>query len=78
MARDNPEAASWLYGPAASLVRSDALARLDFGPTAPAAMLALGSREPDKFQPHQGTELLQFLAGVLGRAVRTWLDLPQK
>lgn len=78
IARDNCEAADWLYGPAASLVKSDALARLDFGPTAPQAMLALGSREHDKFQPHQGTELLQFLAGVLGRSVRQWLDLPRK
>ncbi|MFC3674606.1 DUF484 family protein [Ferrovibrio xuzhouensis] len=77
LARDQTEAAEWLYGPAASLVRSDALARLDFGPTAPQAMLALGSREADKFQPNQGTELLQFLAGVLGRSVRAWLDLPQ-
>ncbi|WP_298721735.1 DUF484 family protein [uncultured Ferrovibrio sp.] len=75
--RDHCEAAEWLYGPAANLVRSDALARLDFGPTAPQAMLALGSREPDKFQPNQGTELLQFIAGVLGRSVRAWLDLPQ-
>ncbi|HEX6978751.1 MAG TPA: DUF484 family protein [Alphaproteobacteria bacterium] len=75
--RDQCDAAEWLYGPAANLVQSDALARLDFGPTAPHAMLALGSREPDKFQPNQGTELLQFLAGVLGRSVRAWLDLPQ-
>lgn len=77
LARDHVEAAEWLYGPASGLVRSDALARLDFGPTAPQAMLALGSREADKFQPSQGTELLQFLAGVLGRSVRAWLDLPQ-
>jgi len=77
LARNHAEAAEWLYGPAATLVQSDALARLDFGPTAPRAMLALGSREPDKFQPNQGTELLQFLAGVLGRSVRAWLDLPQ-
>lgn len=78
VARDACDAADWLYGPAATLVKSDALARLDFGPTAPAAMLALGSREAEKFQPHQGTELLQFLAGVLGRSVRTWLDMPRK
>lgn len=77
LARDQVEAADWLYGPAASLVQTDALARLDFGPTSPRAMLALGSRDPEKFQPSQGTELLQFLAGVLGRSVRSWLDLPQ-
>lgn len=77
VARDTCDAADWIYGPAATLVKSDALARLDFGPTAPQALLALGSREPGKFQPSQGTELLQFLAGVLGRSVRSWLDLPQ-
>jgi uncharacterized protein YigA (DUF484 family) len=77
VARDKCEAADWIYGPAATLVQSDALARLDFGPNSPQAMLALGSREADKFQPHQGTELLQFLAGVLGRGVRSWLDIPQ-
>jgi uncharacterized protein YigA (DUF484 family) len=78
LARDKCDAAEWLYGPAATLVQSDALARLDFGPTAPHAMLALGSREAAKFQPNQGTELLQFLAGVLGRSVQAWLDLPPK
>jgi len=77
VARDKCEAADWIYGPAATLVQSDALARLDFGPNSPQAMLALGSREVDKFQPNQGTELLQFLAGVLGRGVRSWLDIPQ-
>lgn len=77
VARDKCEAADWIYGPAATLVQSDALARLDFGPSSPQAMLALGSREADKFQPNQGTELLQFLAGVLGRGVRSWLDIPQ-
>lgn len=77
VARDKCDAADWIYGPAATLVQSDALARLDFGPNSPQAMLALGSREADKFQPNQGTELLQFLAGVLGRGVSSWLDIPQ-
>lgn len=78
LTRDRCDSADWIYGPAAALVRSDALARLDFGPTAPQAMLALGSREATKFLPSHGTDLLQFLAGVLGRAVRSWLDLPRR
>ncbi|WP_374630468.1 DUF484 family protein [Ferrovibrio sp.] len=66
-----------LYGPAAELVKSDALARLTFGRGAPIGLLALGAREPGKFDPGHGTELLLFLAQVLERAVRRWLQLPK-
>ncbi len=65
-----------LYGPAADLVQSDALARLHFGPGTPPGLLALGSREPGNFDPGHGTDLLAFLAGVLERSIRAWLDLP--
>lgn len=67
-----------LYGPAADLVKSDALARLDFGPGAPVGMLALGTRKAGSFQPTHGTELLQFLARVLERSVRGWLGRGRK
>ena len=66
-----------LFGPAAALVRSDALVRLRFNSQTPAGLLALGSRQEEKFHPGQGTELLQFLARALERCVRAWLDLPQ-
>lgn len=68
-------AAPRLYGPAASLVQSDALARLSFGAGAPVGLLALGSRESGKFDPGHGTELLGFLARVLERSVRQWLRI---
>jgi hypothetical protein len=39
-------------------------------------MLAFGSREPDLFQQGHGTELISFLARVVERCIRSWLDLP--
>ncbi len=66
-----------IFGGAAPLVRSDALARLDISPATPPALIAFGSREPDKFPPGQATELLGFLAAALGHIVRGWLNLPQ-
>jgi len=66
-----------LFGGAAPLVRSDALIRLNVSHATPSALLALGSRTPDKFNPGQATELLTFLARVLENLIRAWLDLPE-
>lgn len=74
--RERSERTDLLYGPAATLVRSDALARLRFAPEAPAGLIAIGSRQQAKFHPGQGTELLQFLARAVERCIRAWLDLP--
>lgn len=64
-----------LYGPAAALVKSDALLRLAIGPAAPTGVIALGSREPGHFRAGQGTELLVFLAKTIESTARAWLDL---
>ncbi|MFQ5775159.1 MAG: DUF484 family protein [Kiloniellaceae bacterium] len=66
-----------IFGPGAGLVRSDALIRLSISRAAPAALLALGSRQPEQFQPGQGTELLGFLARVVETSIRGWLNLPE-
>ena len=65
-----------VFGPAAGLVRSQALVRLSASRRAPAGLLAIGSRKADKFDAGHGTELLDFLARVLERLFRAWLDLP--
>lgn len=65
-----------VFGPAAGLVKSQALARMRASRRAPEGLLALGARDIDKFHPDQGAELLVFLAGLLGRAIRGWLGLP--
>jgi len=62
-----------LYGSAASLVRAEALVRLDAGANRPAGILAIGSRDPGHFAPGQGTELLRFLGAVTERLLDQWL-----
>lgn len=65
-----------VFGAAADLVRSQALVRLHTSHTAPAGLLAIGSRERTRFHAGQGTELLNFLARTLERLIRAWLGLP--
>lgn len=65
-----------IYGQAAELVRSEAMIRLQISSIAPPGLLAFGSREPDSFHAGQATELVSFLARVVERVLRSWLDLP--
>jgi uncharacterized protein YigA (DUF484 family) len=65
-----------LYGEAAPLVRAEALLRLKIGAHAPLGMLAIGSRDSDRFHSGQGTELLSFMGGAMGRMIGGWLYLP--
>jgi uncharacterized protein YigA (DUF484 family) len=66
-----------LYGSATGLVASEALLRLHASREAPTGILALGARHRHRFDPDQGSELLGFLAQVLGLCIRTWLGLPR-
>ena len=66
-----------IFGSAASLIASQAIVRLDISPDAPPALLAFGSRDRSRFHSGQATELLQFLARVLEKLIRVWLDLPE-
>jgi uncharacterized protein YigA (DUF484 family) len=63
-----------LFGGAAGLVRSQALLRLRFGRESPTGLLCIGTRKPGRFHPGLGTELLGFLARVVGLAVGLWLN----
>jgi len=63
-----------VFGPAAPLVRSQLLLRLELMPEVPLGMLALGSRDPLLFQELQGTELVNFLARAVERSLRFWLE----
>ena len=65
-----------LFGSAAGLVRSAGLLRLRISSQTPPALLAMGSRAPDHFDPNQGSELLQFLAHAVELTIRQWLELP--
>ncbi len=65
-----------IFGGGASLVRSEALVRLEISTATPPALLAFGSRDADKFHPNQSTELLGFLAAATESVIRGWLTLP--
>ena len=64
---------SALFGAAATLVRTQALVRVRIRGEGPAGLLALGSRDPERFHAGQGTELLVFLGATLGLSIRGWL-----
>jgi uncharacterized protein YigA (DUF484 family) len=66
-----------IYGSGAGLVHSQALMRLEISAHAPVGMIAFGSRNHELFQDGQGTELVGFLARVIERLIRAWLDLPE-
>jgi uncharacterized protein YigA (DUF484 family) len=66
-----------IYGSGATLVRSQALIRVDISSKTPPAVLAFGSRDPFLFEQGQGTEQVCFLASVTERLFRIWLDLPE-
>lgn len=63
-----------LFGAAAGLVRSQALLRLRFGRETPTGLLCLGTRRPGRFHPGLGTELLGFLARIVGLSIGLWLS----
>lgn len=65
-----------LFGAGTGLVRSEALIRLSVSGAGPRCLLAVGSRDPQRFHPGQGTELLSFLGKVGALSIRSWLDLP--
>lgn len=71
--QENISGSEAIYGGGATLVHSQALARLNIAGDGPAAVLAFGSREPDTFSDGQGTEHVTFLAGVTERLFRMWL-----
>ena len=72
LARDLADGAA-LFGAAATLVRTQALVRVRIRGDGPAGLLALGSRDAERFHPGQGTELLVFLGATLGLSIRGWL-----
>lgn len=54
-------------------LRSEALMRLDLGKKRLPALLAMGSEDPHRFKPGQGTDLLAFFTGAFERVLRRWL-----
>lgn len=66
-----------LFGPAASLIRSEALVRIDAEPPLPNGLLVLGQRAEQRLDGRHGAELLLFLGSGLAAIIRRWLIDPQ-
>jgi len=62
-----------IFGAAAGIVRSAALVRIDMVGEGPKAMLAVGGREANAYNPDQADDLLAFLGQALGGAFSAWL-----
>ena len=62
-----------LFGPAADLIRAEALVRLEPASPLTAGLLALGQRRPQGFETRHGSELLVFLGRVVSRMMAQWL-----
>ncbi|MDO5705873.1 MAG: DUF484 family protein [Paracoccus sp. (in: a-proteobacteria)] len=54
-------------------VASEALIPLDLGPDLPPALLVMGSDDPARFTPAQGTDLLRFFAQAFRLVLIGWL-----
>lgn len=64
-----------IYGGGATLVRSQILLRVDISMDTPPAILAFGSRDPHMFAEGQATDQVIFLARVIERCFRSWLNI---
>jgi uncharacterized protein YigA (DUF484 family) len=74
--QDNIAGIEPIYGGGATLVKSQILLRVDISMGTPPAILAFGSRDPNMFFEGQATDQILFLARVIERCFRTWLNLP--
>lgn len=66
-----------IYGGGAALVASQVLLRVDISMDTPPAILVFGSRDPSLFVEGQATDQVAFLARVVERCFRMWLNLPR-
>ncbi|WP_253201021.1 DUF484 family protein [Sphingomonas quercus] len=62
-----------LFGPAASLIRAEALITLSATNPALTGLLVLGQRGGQRFETLHGSELLVFLGATLSRMIGRWL-----
>ena len=75
MLQGNINGTEEIFGPGAGLVKSQALLRLEISHNTPAGIIAFGSRDPEAFGPDQAIDQIGFLAQVVERCFRLWIDL---
>ena len=62
-----------VFGTFSTDIASEAVLRLDIGVQNTRGLVVFGSRDPKRFAPNQGTELLVFLAQAVERILRRWV-----
>lgn len=62
-----------LFGPASSLIRSEALIRIDAEAPLPTGLLVLGQRSSQLLDGRHGSELMMFLGRSIAAIMRRWL-----
>ncbi len=73
--QDNISGIEAIYGGGEALVCSQILLRVDISMGTPPAILAFGSRDPNMFTQGQATDQILFLARVIERCFRSWLNI---
>ena len=63
-----------IFGENAGVIKSYAMLRLNISPMAPDGLLVFGHRDEGFFTPHQGHDLISFMADVTERLFRIWLQ----
>jgi uncharacterized protein len=66
-----------LFGPACSLIRAEALVRIDCDPPLPRGLVVIGQRAALSLDARHGSELLMFLGRSLAAIIRGWLINPE-
>lgn len=75
--QSNIDGAEEIFGPGAGLVKSHALLRLEISKATPAGIIAFGSRDPGAFYPEMAIDQIGFLAQVVERCFRLWMDIQE-
>ena len=69
----NVEQGHPLFGPASTLIRSEALIRIEAGAPLPTGLLVLGQRSSQSLDGRHGSELMMFLGRSIAAIMRRWL-----
>ena len=72
--RPTPKGSEQLYGNLSKNLKSEGCIKLNIGNEKIIGILALASKEREKFTAQQGVELLKFMGSVFERRISHWLN----
>ena len=72
--RPTPKGSEQLYGKMSKHLKSEGCIKLKIGNEKIIGILAIASKEKEKFTAQQGVELLKFMGNVFERRINHWLN----